>query len=113
MRFVSIKHVEQQAVLAVHRARQGMVRARTAQANQIRGLLAEFGLIVPQGITHLYQRIILLLEEAKEELPCLFRELVHWVLSHLKVLDLQVRTDACNVHFGSNPDVCGPVRALT
>jgi transposase len=39
MRFVPIKHVEQQAVLAVHRVRQALVKARTAQANQIRGLL--------------------------------------------------------------------------
>ena len=48
MRFVPIKSVEQQAVLAVHRARQGFVKARTAQANQIRGLLAEFGLVIPR-----------------------------------------------------------------
>lgn len=50
MRFVPIKNVEQQAVLALHRARQGFVKARTAQANQIRGLLAEFGLIIPKGM---------------------------------------------------------------
>ncbi|HET7797899.1 MAG TPA: IS110 family transposase, partial [Nevskia sp.] len=49
MRFVPIKNVEQQAVLAQHRVRQAFVKARTAQANQIRGLLGEFGLIVPQG----------------------------------------------------------------
>ncbi|KFI21053.1 IS110 family transposase, partial [Nitrosococcus oceani] len=42
MRFVSIKNIEQQAILSVHRARQGFVKARTAQANQIRGLLSEF-----------------------------------------------------------------------
>ena len=48
MRFVPIKSVEQQSVLALHRVRQGFVKARTAQANQIRGLLAEFGLIVPR-----------------------------------------------------------------
>ena len=47
MRFVPIKNVEQQSVLALHRVRQGFVKARTAQANQIRGLLAEFGLIIP------------------------------------------------------------------
>src|ERR1700677_3583998 len=40
MRFVAIKTPEQQALLALHRARQGLVRARTAQGNQIRGLLA-------------------------------------------------------------------------
>jgi transposase len=43
MRFVPIKNVEQQAILSVHRVRQGFVKARTAQANQIRGLLGEFG----------------------------------------------------------------------
>jgi transposase len=43
MRFVPIKTVEQQTVLSLHRARQGIVKMRTAQANQIRGLLAEFG----------------------------------------------------------------------
>ena len=53
MRFVPIKSVEQQAVLSVHRVRQGFVKARTAQANQIRGLLAEFGLVMPQGIAHI------------------------------------------------------------
>jgi len=35
MRFVAIKNVEQQAILSLHRARQGFVKARTAQANQI------------------------------------------------------------------------------
>jgi transposase len=49
MRFVPIKSIEQQAILPVHRVRQGFVKARTAQANQIRGLLGEFGLTIPQG----------------------------------------------------------------
>ncbi|GKS68393.1 transposase [Nitrosomonas sp. PY1] len=53
MRFVSIKNVEQQAILSVHRARQGFVKARTAQANQIRGLLSEFGIVIPQGTNRL------------------------------------------------------------
>ena len=50
MRFVPIKTAEQQAILALHRARQGFVKARTAQANQLRSLLAEFGIVFPQGI---------------------------------------------------------------
>jgi len=49
MRFVPIKNVEQQAILAVHRARQGFVKARTAQANQMRGLLSEFGIVILQA----------------------------------------------------------------
>ncbi|BBO59032.1 IS110 family transposase [Mycoavidus sp. B2-EB] len=57
MRFVPIKNIEQQAVLALHRVRQGFVKARTAQANQIRGLPAEFGLIIPQGIGVIQTRV--------------------------------------------------------
>lgn len=64
-----------------------MVKARTAQANQIRVLLSEFGLIVPQGITHIYQRVPASLEEAKEEFPGVFRKLVRRLLAHLKELD--------------------------
>jgi len=50
MRFVAKKTAGQQAIISVHRARQGFVKARTAQANQIRGLLSEFGIAIPQGI---------------------------------------------------------------
>ena len=91
MRFVPIKNVEQQAVLAVHRARQGFVKARTAQANQIRGLLGEFGLIIPQGISHIAKRVPTLLEDACNELPGSFRQLIDRLLKQLKELDRQVR----------------------
>src|SRR5690606_10600801 len=76
MRFVPIKAVEQQAVLSLHRARQGFIKARTAQANQIRGLLAEYGLVVPQGISHIRQRVPALIEDATNELPGMFRGLI-------------------------------------
>ena len=42
MRFVPVKNIGQQGVLALHRVRQGFVKAKTAQAHQIRGLLGEF-----------------------------------------------------------------------
>lgn len=90
MRFVPIKHVEQQAALALHRVRQGLVKARTAQGNQIRGLLSEFGLILPQGIAQIPKRVPALLDEAGDELPGAFRELVGRMLDHLKDLDRQV-----------------------
>ena len=57
MRFVPIKDIEQQSVLALHTVRQGFVKARTAQANQILGLLTEYGLIIPQGIGHIDKRV--------------------------------------------------------
>ena len=91
MRFVPIKNVEQQAVLALHRVRQGWIKARTAQANQIRGLLSEFGLIVPQGIGYITSRVPVILDEAKDELPGAFHELVLRLLEHFKDLDRQVK----------------------
>lgn len=90
MRFVPIKNVEQQAVLALHCVRQGFVKARTAQANQIRGLLSEFGLIIPQGICHISNRVPELIEDASNELPGSFRLLVQRMLDHLKELGRQV-----------------------
>ena len=47
MRFVPIKSEEQQSRLMVHRARQGFVEQRTATLNRIRGLLSEFGIVLP------------------------------------------------------------------
>lgn len=90
MRFVPIKTVEQQSVLALHRARQGFVKARTAQANQIRGLLGEYGVIVPQGIAHVSERVPRLLEEGVSELPDVFCRLIKRLLEHLRELQRQV-----------------------
>lgn len=91
MRFVPIKTMEQQAILSLHRARQGFIKARTAQANQIRGLLSEFGIILPQGIGQIARRIPVLLDQSKDELPPAFKQLVERLLDHFKELDRHVR----------------------
>jgi transposase len=91
MHFVPAKLAEQQSVLSLHTARESFVRARTAQGNQIRGLLMEFGLIVPQGIRHIYGRVPELLEDGCNELPGRFRLLIDRLLQHLKELDRQVK----------------------
>ena len=91
MRFVPIKTVEQQAILALHTARQGFVKARTAQANQIRGLLAEFGLVIPQGIVHIATSLPEILEDGENGLPGAFRQLIERLGAHLKELDRQVQ----------------------
>lgn len=90
MRFVPLKNAEQQALLALHRARQGFVVARTAQGNQIRGLLAEFGLVVPQGLSHVLCGVRELIEDASNDVPGGFRRLIERLLDHLKELDRQV-----------------------
>lgn len=90
MRFVPIKTGEQQAVLSLHRAREGFVKARTAQANQIRGLLAEYGIIIPLGIDSIAKHLPEILEDGENDLPGVFRQLVQRLGEHLKELDRQV-----------------------
>jgi transposase len=90
MRFVPVKTVEQQALLMLHRARQGFVVERTAQANQIRGLLAEFGIVVPKGIRYLERRMPEILEDAENGLPGMSRDLFNRLFSHFRELDRQV-----------------------
>ena len=90
MRFVPIKNPDQQALLGLHRARQAFVIARTAQANQIRGLLAEFGIVIPKGIHCIAQRVPTVLEDAENELPGTSRELFSRLLEHYRELDRQV-----------------------
>jgi transposase len=63
MRFVPIKSIEQQADLTLHRVRQGFVEERTAMLNRIRGLLAEFGHILPLRAVEVRRRVPDLLEK--------------------------------------------------
>jgi transposase len=73
MRFVPVKSVAQQAVLTVHRAREPLVGDRTALVNQMRGLLAEYGIVVPQGMARLRRVLPSVLEDAVNRLPVLAR----------------------------------------
>ena len=90
MRFVPIKNPEQQALLALHRVREGVVTARTAQVNQIRGLLAEFGLVMPQGVAKIRTRVPEMLEDGANELPGLMRELLARCYEQFQSLDARV-----------------------
>lgn len=90
MRFVPIKSVEQQAVLSMHRVRQGFVAARTAQANQIRGLLAELGIVLPKGISAVRNQLMDRIDQAADRLPGVFLELMRRLHEHFVALDRQV-----------------------
>jgi len=87
MRFVSVKTPEQQDIQALHRLRERRVQERTALCNQLRGLLAEYGMILPQGIRTVRQRIPALLEDADNGLSDLFRQLLAQSYQHLQELD--------------------------
>ncbi len=75
MRFVPAKSVEQQDIQALHRVRSRLVSSRTQLANQIRGLLMEYGIVLPQHVGQLRRGLPLILEDASNELSAFSRHL--------------------------------------
>lgn len=90
MRFVGIKNAHQQSMLCLHRARRLLVADRTAQANQVRGLLAEFGIVAPKGIRTLKDQIPFILEDGENELTPQMRELISMMSDRINELDQRV-----------------------
>jgi transposase len=88
-RCVPVKSEGQQAMLTVHRARELLVTERTALANQIRGLLLEYGLVIAQGIQRLRRALPEVLAAA-ETLPELVREVVEELRERLLELDRRI-----------------------
>jgi len=91
MRFVPAKSIEQQDMQSLHRIRSQAVARRTAQANQIRGLLMEYGLIIPQGISYVRKSIPLILEDGDNELTFMFRELLADLYNEMIHLDERIK----------------------
>ncbi|MCJ7556075.1 MAG: IS110 family transposase [Gammaproteobacteria bacterium] len=90
MRFVTVKTVAQQDIQATHRIRAELMTQRTAKANQIRGLVAEYGLVAPTHLSSLRAAIPCWLEDAENGLTGNFRSLLRGVWDDLLVLDDRV-----------------------
>ena len=89
MRFVAIKSPEQQSLLAVHRARDLLVRQRTQLVNMIRSQLAEFGIAVAKGIHHVLKLVERLLDGETLGIPALAAKVLITLAEQLS--DLQAR----------------------
>ncbi len=87
MRFVPIKSVEQQDIQNFHRQRELVKKERTALVNQTRGLLAEYGIVINQGLAALRRELPWILEDAENELSVLTRELFAEAQTELLLLD--------------------------
>ena len=90
MRFVAVKTIEQQDIQAVHRMRSLAVDRRTAQINQIRGLLLEYGIEVAQGRPAMQRRLPEILEDADNGLSERFRAELHGLAEELRHLNERV-----------------------
>lgn len=87
MRFVTIKTLAQQDIQALHRIRSEQVKQRTAKVNQIRGLLAEYGIILERRVEVLRHALPQLLEDAENGLTADFRGLLDGLKQDLVMLD--------------------------
>jgi transposase len=90
MRFVAIKSVQQQDIQAIHRMRSLVVERRTAQVNQIRGLLLEYGIEIPQGRAAVGRCLAEMLEDAANGLSDRFRAELRELAEELHHLDARV-----------------------
>ena len=89
MRFVAIKSPEQQSLLALHRARDLLIRQRTQLVNLIRGQLAEFGIVLAKGIQHVLNLVARLIDGETQDIPEQASKVVIILAEQLR--DLQVR----------------------
>ena len=87
---VAIKSEEQQAVLALHRMRQQLVKFRTAQINGLRGLLTEYGEVMPRGRAGLRRGIVAVFERVSERLPWMFIETLREQWARVLRLDEEI-----------------------
>src|SRR5215475_8322498 len=90
MRFVPLKTVESQDIQAIHRMRSRLIKERTALVNQVRGLLAERGIVIAQGITRLRQQLPTIVEDGANKLIPLSREVMRELDDQLVALDERI-----------------------
>ena len=90
VKMVAVKSEEQQTVLAMHRMRQQLVKFRTAQINGLRGLLAEYGEVMPQGRAGISRAIAPALERVAERLPAMMVETLREQWARVGQLDLEI-----------------------
>jgi transposase len=89
MRFVPIKQPEQQDLQALHRVRERLIKARTALVNEMRGLLHEYGIVLPQGMSKFRTSVVSKLQEEQCKLTALSTEMF-WQL-HDEFLAVETR----------------------
>ena len=107
MHFVCPKTIEQQGMLCVHRLREGLKEERHACINRIRGLLAEFGIVLPQSPEVLRRHLRDLMEDASNELASMARLVLQRAQQHWQELDehLQWCDERIAAHKAADPQV--------
>lgn len=91
MRFVPLKEIEHQDIQSILRIREQLVSQRTALSNQIRGLLAEYGVIIKKGLTALRAHLPSILEDGENELSIRMRAHIERMRTRLLEFDKEIK----------------------
>lgn len=92
MRFVPVKTVQQQSEALTHKARELLMKQRTMAMNALRSLMAEFGIVVPQGPQHIGKLRLILADPEDTRIPDLARAALNILADTLAALDSQIET---------------------
>ena len=90
MRFVPTKELDQQDIQALHRVRERLIGARTALVNEVHGLLHEYGIVVPKGVSKFRQAVVNKLEAEKDKLTPLSQEMFWKLVEEFATLEKQL-----------------------
>ena len=90
MRFVPIKSIDQQGILVTHRVRSILIRQRTMMANALRSHMAEFGIIVRQGLKAIPE-LAAMIEDPRLSLPTAARNALQLLVLQLEEVDQRIR----------------------
>jgi transposase len=105
MRFVPLKTEEQQSMLMVHRARDLLIRQRTAAVNALRGHFAEFGIVAAKGTAKARELMGLVNED--ERIPPLARQALGQIVDQIRDTERKIETfDRQILTMAKNDAVC-------
>jgi transposase len=90
MRFVPIKTLEQQSGTVTHKARELLMKQRTMAMNALRGLMAEFGIVVPEGAHHIGKLLLILADPEDTTVPAVARAALNTMSAVLSALNQQI-----------------------
>ena len=90
MRFVPLKDIDQQDIQALHRVRERLISERTALINEVHGLMHEYGIVMPTGVSKFRQAVVEKLESEKDKLTALSQEMFWKLVEEFAALEAQL-----------------------
>lgn len=107
MRFVTVKSEPQQAAAGLHRVRELLMKQRTMLINQLRGLMAEFGIVVAEGPRHVGELLAVLADPADTRIPAPLHAALVVLGESLRALEGRIETvDRQIVSWGKTDRTC-------